>query len=70
MWVSLSLDAGTPLHEVSKLAGHAASGTTQAVYAHLTKDAGKRAADRLWAALRAEAETPDAGSQGAESGHP
>ena len=50
-WVTLSLEAGTPMHDVSKLAGHSSVAFTHRVYGHLLDDAAGRAAERLWALL-------------------
>ncbi|HXI18457.1 MAG TPA: site-specific integrase, partial [Chloroflexota bacterium] len=53
-WASLHIEAGTPLHEVSKLAGHTSERVTFGTYTHLDKGAGPRAAERLWSFLTGE----------------
>ena len=55
-WVTLSLAAGTPLHDVSRLAGHSSVAFTHRVYGHLLDDAAGRAAENLWALLKPPAD--------------
>lgn len=50
-FVSLALDAGVPIQDVSRAIGHANIATTQTVYAHYLGDGLRRAANALGAAL-------------------
>lgn len=54
-WVSMLLEAGTPLAVVSKLAGHKSVATTADVYGHLTDVQRRDAADRMAEQLRRKA---------------
>jgi integrase len=51
-FVSLALDAGVPIQDISRALGHATIATTQTVYAHFLGDGLRRAAKALGAALR------------------
>lgn len=51
-FVSLALDAGVPIQDISRALGHAKISTTQDVYAHFIGDGQRRAANALGAALR------------------
>lgn len=51
-FVSLALDAGVPIQDISRAIGHAKISTTQDVYSHYIGDGLRRAATALGAALR------------------
>jgi integrase len=46
-WVSLMLDAGIPLVEVSQMAGHSGVGITADLYGHLTQEKRAEAIDQM-----------------------